>query len=72
VPGFARSALLQDIRNHKYNLVPGRYVGFAQRPGSSWDRSQLQAELEEILGRFGQVDNASHSALKILRELLHG
>jgi type I restriction enzyme M protein len=72
VPGFARSASLQDIRNHKYNLVPGRYVGFAQRPGASWDRSHLQAELEEILGRFGQVDKASQSALKILRELLHG
>ncbi len=72
VPGFARSASIEDIRNHKYNLVPGRYVGFAERPGTSWDRSQLQAELEEILGRFGQADNASQSALKILQELLHG
>ncbi len=71
-PGFTRSAVIEDIRYHKYNLVPGRYVGFAERPGTLWDRSQLRAELEEILGRFGHVDKASQSALKILQELLRG
>jgi type I restriction enzyme M protein len=71
-PGFARSATLQDIRDHKYNLVPGRYVGFAERPGSTLDRSRFQAELQELLGRFDQVDEASRSALQVLRGLLDG
>jgi type I restriction enzyme M protein len=70
--GFARSATLQVIRDHKYSLVPGRYVGFAVRPGSSWDRSQLHAELEEILARFKQFEQASESALETLRDLLRG
>ena len=35
VPGFARSATLDDIRFHKYALVAGRYVGFQRRP-SAW------------------------------------
>jgi type I restriction enzyme M protein len=72
VPGFARSASLQDIRDHKYNLVPGRYVGFAERPGSSLNRPQLKAELAEIVSRFREVDKASQSALTILRGLLNG
>lgn len=72
LPGFARSVSLQEIRDHKYNLVPGRYVGFAARPGTTLDRLQLKTELREILNRFGQVDAASGSALNILRELLNG
>jgi type I restriction enzyme M protein len=71
-PGFARSVSLQEIRDHKYNLVPGRYVGFAARPQSALDQSQLKGELEEILERFDQFKTASASALGILKELLDG
>jgi type I restriction enzyme M protein len=70
VPGFSRSASLEDIRSHKYSLVPGRYVGWAERPGTVLDKAQLQAELSEVLARFERVDRASTAALSVLRELL--
>ncbi len=71
-PGFARSATREEIRDHKFSLVPGRYVGWAERPGETLDKGQLQAELSEILARFERVDRASAAALSVLRELLDG
>jgi type I restriction enzyme M protein len=72
VPGFAKAANLAEIRRHKHVLVPGRYVGFASRPDSSFDVAQIQPELEELLARFAQAQQASQSALSTLRELFHG
>jgi len=72
VPGFARSASLQEIHDHRYSLVPGRYVGFARRPGASVDRDALHAELEEIAHRFERIDAASRAALDTLRGLIDG
>ncbi len=72
VPGFAKSASLADIREHRYALVPGRYVGFETHPTEVWDRTELLRELAEVKGRFEQINSASASALAILEELLDG
>ena len=72
VAGFSKSATLQEIRGHKYSLVPGRYVGFARHAGEVLDRPKLRAELEAIFDRFRRVDNAALSAAAILREVLNG
>jgi type I restriction enzyme M protein len=72
VPGFARAASVEDIRLHKYSLVPGRYVGFHSRPGVNVDLKALQAELDEIVERFEQVKEASEAAAKTLNELAYG
>lgn len=72
LPGFARTASLAEIRAHKYNLVPGRYVGFAARPESDLDLMQLKGEVQQLLDRFEQVEKASQAALGILRELFDG
>jgi len=71
-PGFCKSATLAEIRQHRYSLVPGRYVGFATADADRWDTAHLRAELTEIEGRLAQVDQASRSVLTVLRELLHG
>ncbi len=72
VPGFAKSVTVAEIREHKYALVPGRYVGFETHPTESWDRAELRKELAEVQSRFEQINRASTSALAILKELLDG
>ncbi len=72
VPGFSRSATLAEIREHRYSLVPGRYVGFDTAESDHWDTDCLRAELAEIDGRLAQVDKASRAVLTVLRELLYG
>ena len=70
--GFARSATIKDIESHKYALVPGRYVGFAQKPTSTWTRSNVAREIEELKRGLNQVSVISKSAMKILSEVLNG
>jgi type I restriction enzyme M protein len=70
--GFCKSATLAEIREHRYSLVPGRYVGFNTTEANKWDTARLHAELAEIEGRLAQVDKASRSVLTVLRELLDG
>jgi len=72
IPGFARSATLDDIRYHRYALVPGRYVGFAESPTTSWSRDYLEREVDELKSRLNQVADASHAAMAILTEVLYG
>lgn len=72
VPGFCKSATLAEIQEHRYSLVPGRYVGFDTTEIDRWDKTRLSTELAAIKGRLEQVDRASRSVLTVLQELLHG
>lgn len=73
VPGFCREATIEDIRAHRYALVPGRYVGFARRPAASPpDRGRFLADLGEIEEQVEQVGSLARSAIASLREVLHG
>lgn len=71
-PGFCRSVSIDEIRQHRFALVPGRYVGFAKRPYEQWDREVLLKELTEIEARLNEVNKASSSALVVLKQMLHG
>jgi len=71
-PGFSAEATIEEIRHHRYALVPGRYVGFAPRESIQWDPHVLRKELKEIEQQLAGIDTASRSALALLRELLHG
>ena len=71
-PGFSAEATIEEIRHHRYALVPGRYVGFAPRESVRWNPKVLRKELNEIEQQLAGIDTASRSALALLRELLHG
>jgi type I restriction enzyme M protein len=50
VPGFCKSASLEDIRGHGYVLTPGRYVGAAAAEEDDVPFEERMAELTEKLG----------------------
>jgi type I restriction enzyme M protein len=72
VPGFARSATLEEIRYHRYALVPGRYVGFGARPSPTWNYNELSREIAELQARLNEVGRASEDAMTTIREMLNG
>ena len=72
IPGFCKSATLEEIRSHKMSLVPGRYVGFDEELTKHWDIKRLQAELTDVEVRISEITKASNAALLVLKELLHG
>ena len=45
VPGFCKSATLEEIRKHGYVLTPGRYVGAEPRPDDGEPFQEKMARL---------------------------
>jgi type I restriction enzyme M protein len=72
VPGFYRSATLEDIRKHKYVLVPGRYVGFEKTNHDQQIKRRLRQEIDELAARLQQLNSASTRALGVIKDMLHG
>jgi type I restriction enzyme M protein len=72
IPGFSNAVSVEEIREHKYALVPGRYVGFALNRVTEWNINTLQLELDDIRNRLLIVDKASKTSISIIRELLNG
>ena len=60
VPGFSKSATLDDIRKHNHILTPGRYVGAAaeEDDGEPFDEkmARLTAELREQTKKSTKLD----------------
>jgi len=60
VPGFCKSATLEDIRHHNHILTPGRYVGAAEveDDGEPFEEkmSRLTAELREQTAQSKKLD----------------
>ncbi len=60
VPGFCKSATLDDIRHHNHILTPGRYVGAAEveDDGEPFEdkMARLTAELREQTEQAGKLD----------------
>jgi type I restriction enzyme M protein len=71
IPGFARSVTRNDIRSHKYALVPGRYVGFAPRQWSS-SLEDLHDEILEIERRIKEARRAMDDSWRTIRRLTNG
>jgi len=60
IPGFCKSAALDDIKKHGYVLTPGRYVGAAEveDDGEPFDEKmqRLTAELQECFSESDQLE----------------
>ena len=60
VPGFCKSATIEDIRKHNYVLTPGRYVGAPreEKDDEPFDQkmARLTAELREQMKQAAKLD----------------
>ena len=70
IPGFCKSATLEDVRKHGHVLTPGRYVGVEPQPEDSepFDEKmqRLVAELREQQAEGARLDAAITENLKSL------
>jgi type I restriction enzyme M protein len=68
IPGFCKSATLDDIRKHGHVLTPGRYVGAAEieDDGEPFDEKMLRltAELQECFAESDQLQARIRKNLK--------
>lgn len=71
VPGLARAASIDEIKRHKYALVPGRYVGFA-RNAQSIDVSAVATEISDAKARLLRVSAAMGKVTAYLEALDRG
>jgi len=73
VPGFCKSATLEEIRKHGYVLTPGRYVGapLQEDDGEPFEEkmNRLVAQLRE---QQAEARNLDEAIWKNLKELGHG
>lgn len=62
VPGFCKSANIQDIRKNNYILTPGRYIDFkeVEQDGIEFDEKmqKLTATLSEQMQKANELDDA--------------
>ena len=70
VPGFCKSATLEEIRKHGYVLTPGRYVGAetAEDDGEPFEEKmkRLVAQLREQQAEAQRLDEAIWRNIKEL------
>ena len=70
VPGFCKSAALEDIRKHDHVLTPGRYVGAAPREDDgepfAEKMDRLSAQWREQQAEARRLDGEIEANLKLL------
>ncbi len=72
IGGTCKAVTLDEIRSHKYALVPGRYVGFSKGVKENWDLQALRDEFDEIESRISKISTVSRVSLAMLREFVDG
>lgn len=63
VPGFAKSASIDDIRQHNFVLTPGRYVGIG---ASDEDDELFEDKMERLTMQLGKQIAASTSSTEMI------
>lgn len=72
-PGFCKEVTREEIKTHKYALVPGRYVGFASKPrASDRDRIRLLDDLNQVEEQISMIETLSRAAVATLRAVVNG
>ena len=60
IPGFCKSANIEEVRKNNYILTPGRYIDFkeAEEDGQAFDEKmqQLAATLKEQMNKAKELD----------------
>lgn len=68
IPGFCKSAALDEIRNHGHVLTPGRYVGTeeVEEDGEPFAKKmkRLTAKLEEQFAESSKLEKSIRAHLK--------
>jgi len=68
VKGYCKSAILEDVRKHKYVLTPGRYVGIPDEEddGVPFEEKMAKytAELKEQMEEGNRLDEEIKKSLK--------
>jgi type I restriction enzyme M protein len=72
VPGFCRSVDKKTISEHRWALVPGRYVGFDRSELSTKTISKLQKDFAELKAALTSLPAEVEQSIKIFEELFHG
>jgi type I restriction enzyme M protein len=72
IPGFCHSATIQEIREHKFALVPGRYVGFAPEEKPDLSHIDLKTELAALSARLEHIARSAGDASNILHSFTNG
>jgi type I restriction enzyme M protein len=70
VPGFCKSATIDDIRHHGYVLTPGRYVGAAEveDDGEPFEE-KMKRLVAQLRGQQAEAARLDGAIEKNLREL---
>jgi len=70
VPGFCKSATLEEIAGHGYVLTPGRYVGAADIEDDGEPFEEKMARLvDELQGQFAESARLESTIRENLRRL---
>jgi type I restriction enzyme M protein len=68
IPGFCKSATIEDVRKNNYILTPGRYIDFkeAEDDGVGFDdkMKKLTEILKEQMLKANELDNSIKNNLK--------
>lgn len=73
VPGFCKSATIEDIREHGYVLTPGRYVGAeAQEEDDEPFEEKMERLAAQLQEQFAQSDKLEKTIKKNLKVLGYG
>ena len=70
--GFCSSEKMATIKEHRWALVPGRYVGFDRTELSTSAIGKLQDDFEELKAALINLPNEVRESIENLKELFNG